>query len=340
MGNGAAFQSVTLSASTHKLAWVFSFPGPGDTITSLMFRYTLRTGTPPTYLVSLQSLDATTGFPSTTVLGGGSPASATFTPPASTAWDSTIQTVALANSLAVTRGQLMAMVIEYSSGTINGSNNSAFTRDWSLALHNNRSTLPYPLVDSGAGYVKTVNSSFDVFGLKSSTRTYGQIVKSVTTNDITSNGNRIALALKIPAGFSSAIKLAGIRYFGSPPAAAKNWIAGVWNSAGTVIINRSVDSDISGQPGGTNRFTEIYFDTAPVPVSVGTTYYIGVERVDAQLSVQSQDIDTSGDGDTSGFGQNAFMATWNGSAWSSVLTSLPLIEPILEDVSFNGTILA
>ena len=50
-----------------------------DTLTTGCFLYGLRTGTPPTYRAALEAV-GTDGTPDGTALGGGSPASVTFTP--------------------------------------------------------------------------------------------------------------------------------------------------------------------------------------------------------------------------------------------------------------------
>src|SRR3990167_2686468 len=95
-GGSISANNQGLTSSGHKLGQCF-YPQLIDTITHLGFRYGLRTGTPPTYRVSLQALGGA-AKPTGTVLGGGSPASATFTPPADTTWDTTWQWVALTNS--------------------------------------------------------------------------------------------------------------------------------------------------------------------------------------------------------------------------------------------------
>src|SRR5690349_18160435 len=81
-------------ASIDRIAHVLQLPA--DTWTHVGFRYGARTGTPVQHKTGLQTPDAS-GNPDGTYLGGGSPASGTFTPPADATWDGTWQWVALAN---------------------------------------------------------------------------------------------------------------------------------------------------------------------------------------------------------------------------------------------------
>jgi hypothetical protein len=130
-GGSVSFTNFTINSSAGTadiVVWCFQ-ADTTDAITDLGFRYGARTGTPPTYRISLQGASTSGIGPDGTVLGGGSPASQTFTPPADTSINGLWQWKTLANSYTPTRGQFLCSVIEYSSGTIDGSNNSSFTKE-------------------------------------------------------------------------------------------------------------------------------------------------------------------------------------------------------------------
>lgn len=98
---------------------IIDFPS-SKTITNVQIYCQYKTASaPPTYKISLQSVDAN-GLPTGTILGGGTPASKNFAGASLTvgAWN----TITLDNSYAVSAGDDFAIVLEYVSGTIGFSN--------------------------------------------------------------------------------------------------------------------------------------------------------------------------------------------------------------------------
>lgn len=137
--------------ATNKYAVIFpSFPS-AKTITNIQLYVNAKNGTPPTFLASLQSINSY-GHPTGTILGGGSPASNTFTGASLTAgaWN----TVTLSNSYAVAAGEAFAAVLEHSSGTVDFSNyfrlnNNLIDPPWTL----NSSALALGMLyGSGTGW--------------------------------------------------------------------------------------------------------------------------------------------------------------------------------------------
>src|SRR5262245_6559267 len=105
------FGTLALNQSTDTMEFIWDSYDNGLVISRLGFRYGTRTGTPPTYRISLQGVDGS-GLPDGTIKGGGSPASATFTPPADTSWNSTWQWINLSNTYTTAnRGEKLATVI-------------------------------------------------------------------------------------------------------------------------------------------------------------------------------------------------------------------------------------
>lgn len=211
IGNASAspaFSSHTIDATNDSLMVAAFWAQEAATITHLGFRYSLRTGTPVAHKISLQGVNSS-GNPDGTVKGGGSPAEGSFTPPADSSWDSTFQWVALDNSYAVSRGELLSIVVE-PTGTPNGSNNSAFTTTLSVVGH----SVPFGRTrNSGSWNSQTFQTP--IYGYKSSTKSYGTPIQSVSTYTIgtTTDPDEVAAKFTIPSSACSTYKLLGARVF-------------------------------------------------------------------------------------------------------------------------------
>jgi hypothetical protein len=331
----ATFALGQLDSSSDKWAAVFQVPEDA-TITHLGFRYGARTGTPPTYRISLQSLDATTGFPDTTVLGGASPASGTFTPPADATWNGTWQWVALDNSYAAVRGQVLAMVIDHSSGTIDASNRSSYTFEVSNANWYGAGvwTFPYNVWDQGAGYAK--RTGHPIFGVRTASARYGFPLESFyDTLSAATNGHRQAMKFTLPAGWGSTFKVVGVRgHFRLAHSVTSAAKIALW-SASSELQAISIDSDNVSSATSQIGMAEFYFDEASLTeLSFGTTYYIGVE-VTNTIACELRGIQLDSADDLSAYpgGDQFYFSSYNGSAWSDDQTVRPLCELILDDIT-------
>jgi hypothetical protein len=323
------FSTVALDTTTDKQAVVFHAP-EAVALTHAGFRYGVRTGTPPTYRISLQGVDAS-GNPTGTVLGGGSPASATFTPPADATWNSTWQWVALSNSYTPARGELMAVVIDYSSGTVDGTNNGSFTYANGASIYQ-RATFPYPLLDTTGSWAKPTLLD-PSYAVKSATRVYGVPVVAFTNLVASTSGHRVALKVTLPSGWAATWQAVGVRFNASTPAAGQTWIVGLWDSAGAVLQAVTLDSDQSASTTSDRRFHEVWWDDTPVTLSFGATYYVGIERVGSNVQLNTLEVASVDELTAFPLGASAHAATWNGSAWSDVSTQRPAIELILKDIT-------
>lgn len=325
----AGFSNLALDASTDKIGAVFQAP-EAATITHVGFRYGTRTGTPPTYKIGLQGV-TTGGLPDGTYLGGGSPASATFTPPADATWNGTWQWIALDNSLAVTRGQVLTLVVEYSSGTVDGSNNGTFTYILTKTVMSERTGSPYAVTNTGSWGKETVGQP--AFGFKSASKTYGNPWEDATTTALGTNGHRAALRFALPAGSGDTFKVAGLRATLDGPASA-DWKFGLWDAAGTMIQDVTIDADFAAVLTGVARNYTVFFDEASLTaLNFGTAYYVGVERTTVSCGLYSVDVDSSAELTGVYGGSEFYLATWNGSAWTAVQTKRPTLELILDDAT-------
>lgn len=316
-----------VDASNEGIAWCF-LSETDQPITKLWFRYGARTGTPPTYRISLQSID-TSGNPDGTVLGGGSPASATFTPPADASWNGLGQWVTLTNSYTPSLGQMLVIVIEYSSGTIDGSNNSSFTRGWntggSLA-----GGLPFVMVNSGGTWSKVNNGG--VYAYATSSNRYGLPAVSAYTTTVSTTGHRSAAGFTLPSGWGQTYALAGFSMAGRIGGSGATAKFGVWNESGTMLAESiTLDCDASGNLTGTQNTRAIF--TSVVNLNFGTKYYVGVENGGSVCSMHGAVLTEADDRLCFPLGANVVHATWNGSAWTDVTTIRPSFDLIFADIT-------
>lgn len=320
----------TFDATNDGVAFVF-MSETTDPITKVFFRYGVRvgTGTPPTFRISLQALD-TSGNPTGTVLGGGSPASATFTPPADATWDGTGRWITLANSYTPTRGQILAIVIEHSSGTIDAANGSTITRSMLGGIQSN-SGIPYALTEN-SGIWSKVNASA-VFGYGTATTKYGMPITGQYNTLLSTVGNRSTMFFTIPTGFMSTYQLRGMLIAARFPATANTTKLAIWNSAGTQIATTdTIDSDHQGAI--SNYVNTVAIFNSLVTLDAGTKYYAGIEVLSGSTQgVTGVTVTENTDRQCFPLGENRGLATWNGSAWTETDTVLPLVELIFEDIT-------
>lgn len=327
------FANTSFDNTGDKLAWIIQVVD-ALTITKLGFRYGARANTPPTFKISLQGVDAS-GLPDGTVLGGGSPASATFTPPADASWDGTWQWVTLDNSYLTTRGQLLCIVIEHSSGAFTATD-STFTHIFSGVTGN--LTFPYYAVKDGAGaFAKTMAAADMVYGYATASQAYGVPAQgySVAATAAT-NGHKHALKFKIDSDFCDSYKVVGVRLAMAGQTAAKSFVVSLRQTDDTVLQNVTIDTDqiITSTVG---RAREFYFDESSLStLSAGTFYRLCIE-VDATamaVGMHRLQFASSGDADAMPGGSTNFLfSSYDGSSWTDDATQRPVAELILADIT-------
>lgn len=180
-----------------------------DPITEVYIYPSISSST-PTYKVSLQELDAN-GYPSGTILGGGSPASATFNP-TSLGWsDGVVYSVALDNSYTPTHiGQYIVAVIEYVSGTIGSINRTRFSIGQSKGIVPEK--FPYFTSTNGGSSWTVSNSSYQGIGAyKTASASYGIMATSygVQMFSSSSSPNEYAVKFTVPSSYAS-YKIRGV----------------------------------------------------------------------------------------------------------------------------------
>lgn len=330
-----AFSNHVVDAATEGIAGVFR-AFTADPITHLGFRYGVRTGTPPSYAATIESLVATTGLPDGTDIGGGSPTSAIFTPPADTTWDGLYQWIALTNAWTPAVAQEFCATIRYSSGTIDGSNNSSFTRDVSAIAP--AMTYPTPITNSGGTWTRTTLQS--VMAYRTASGRYGFPLEAIyNTRSASTAGLRVAGKFTLPSGITTTCTLRGFKFSGSiASATGKAPIAGLWNAAGTVLQNVTLDSDIPVSATSPYKcYDDILFDESSLTaLSPGTAYYIGLEvadAVNAGVLINGLQMNAAADMGSLPLGTSAYLSNWDGAAWTDNTLVRPFIELILDDMT-------
>lgn len=329
----------TLTSSTH--GWGVGFRARDtNPITHLGFLYNSRTGTPPTYRISLQGMDATNGRPDGTVKGGGTPASATFTPPADTTWNSIWQWISLDNSYTPTLGEELCFWVDYSSGTVNASNYSGFTVSLSTGAGLPQNEY-YPLIKLASG-TYTKSGVLPVFGIRTASTRYGNIMQSsYNSRSASTVGHRQAMTFALPSGIFSSYQVSAVRFCGSiASAAAKNPLLKIWDGDGTTVMQSiTLDSDIGTNPSVAYNLHELQFGT-PASLTPGTTYYAGLEVADATsggVLINGIQLNGADDRDSWEGGTNIGFATYNGSSWTADSTVFPFMQLTVNGIVGGGS---
>lgn len=343
---GITFSNFTLNSSAgtvDRLSHCYQVEN-AETITHLGFRYGARSATPPTFKISLQAKLTTGAGPTGTVLGGGTPAEGTFLPPADTTWDGTWRWIDITD-YTPSRGQWVCNVIEYSSGTIDGTNNSSFTSTLGNAHIRGPFPLAYTQTNAGAW---TALDELPIYGYKTASRSYGHPIEDFTSSEAYSSDStpdERGLRCKIPATATGTYKILGAWVqFETVPAAGKTINMNLYTGTGTSAEQTvAIDTDYIGANGGSNReparflFTDATLDT----ITAGTVFRITFEAVDTSTNIEIGSFFTDGNAEMSAFpgGLECYTSTrTNAGAWDSDTTNKrPLIFPIVQELAGAAT---
>lgn len=322
-----------VDASDEGIGWVFQCPFT-EAITHVGWRYGVRTGTPPTFITGLEGVSVTTGLPDGTYLGGGSPASVTFTPPADATIDGLWQWKALTNSYTpASRAEEMALTVRYSSGTIDASNNSSFTRTAATTGVGGDGVfgLPYSVVLAAGAWSKPATADDAmVFGIRTASGRYGIFWQSQYTTTTSTAGNRQTMRFTLPAGHGDTFKVVGARSAYLPAAGTVKF--GLWSGT-TEIQAKTVDADQLMSP-TTQRIQQFFFSDATLDaLSFGTEYRIGFEVISGAIGLRGHQLSEANDRLMFPYGDIRGLSTWDGAAWTDDDTVLPDMELIFDDIT-------
>ena len=292
--------------------------------------YCTAVATAPTYKYTLQSIDASTGAPSGTVLA----TTAEFTPSATT-----IEAHAFVAAYTASAGEFLAIVIEHGSSTISASNDATFLDRQGIVKF---ILFPYQLARSSLGSwqegdkdaypaitVQTDLTDIDICGIFST----GDSAESISTS-----GHRYAQRILIPSGENIELHIDGFRFCGTVEANAyDDFKAGAWSADGTELAAATIDSRNQADPTSTtNQFAREYRFTSSVTLTAGTVLYFGFQDTGDGLNVGY--MQPAGlNGLKSWPGGAAFYASkWAGSSWADDNTRRLLLNPILSSIHGTG----
>ena len=315
-------QNHTIDASNDGVGWVMQAYN-AEPITHVGFRYGARNGTPPTYSIALETVDAATGAPTGTDIGGGSPTAVNFTPPADTSIDGLWQWVALTNAYTPAAGDVFAGMIR--SGTTDAVNYSTFTRQMSSI--STFGGFPYQVTLTGGTYTKSANANF---AYRTASGRYGRIIQaSYTTNTAGTSGHQSLMHFTLPSTHGSTFQVRG--FSGVINCGLTNCKAVLLNTSGTVLQEFDIDVD-QDSTSGTAGFEYLFSTATLATLSYGTKYYIGLQSGGGGVGVRGVQLASADDRVAYPHGANRGLVTYNGS-YTEDNTVMPLLDLILEDIT-------
>lgn len=348
----------TVVAMNSAAIWVgFVFQAnSAATVTQFKFLVGTHTGTPTQYRVSFQGVSASTGNPDGVIT-----ASALFS---SSTGDSTLKTLAITrdgsggalSSVAFTRGQIVAMVIEPCPNTTlpctsatapDASNFWNVVKYYTGTNYTGRATLPYPVTSANTGSTWTHEVETPVYGYADATTSYGFPIQKFNAVTGVSSGAEQAVAFNLPTTWCKTVRIAGIQAVIQTAAASKNTKIALYSGT-TVISSFTWDSDISVNNSGSYRPVQLWFTDSTLPtLNCGTTYRIGFSPQDASNAVGLETMTVAAVGDFAPIpgGTNFWSSTRTGcgaacdttaTAWTDVTTDRPLLALIVDDWTTAG----
>lgn len=325
-----SYTTFTLNESADAVEVVF-MADEAATITKLGFRYGSRTGTPPTFKISLQGVTGA-GVPDGTIKGGGSPASKTFTPPADTTWNSAWQWITLDNSYTCTRGELLALVIKYDSGTIDGSNNSSFTELINGGTVAN--ALPYMIQNNNG--TRTLRPLLPVFGYASASKVFGCPSETHVAQAIFgSSGTPDEIGTKFTVPGSGTFTVGAVEFFAAMNPGGTADVT-LYDTDGTTVLQRvTIDTDASSSSSFA-RWVVPFDETTLSALTLGSTYTLSIAP-SGTITVYGLEVDAAADWDAWPGGQDwVYRTRTDAGAWTDNTARRLFLAAHVKDVTSSG----
>jgi hypothetical protein len=316
LSGAATATNFTINAGGTWASWVFQ-PPEAVTMTTFLFRYGVRTGTPVQHRISLQGVN-TSGNPDTTIV-----VCAAFTPPADTTWNNTVQAITFSSNCAggspttasLTRGAFYSIVVEpcpnaaapcSGAATPDGSNNSTFTTDWANIASPARQSFPYADTTANSGSTWTKLGNQPIFGYRSASKSYGVPLQNIQTSSI-SSGSEQGVSFTLPSTWCTTFQVLGVRFAMNTPAAAKSMKVVLYNGT-TVQQSVTYDTDFM-KSNGTNNTAELYFsDSNLVTLTCGSLYRVKFSPQDASNNFGLMQFNLAAAGDRTAFAGGTIFA--------------------------------
>jgi hypothetical protein len=332
-------QLLTIGDATSRVEFVTQ-AREAASITTLKFYYGVRALTPVTHKIGFRTPNAATGKCDGAYLTGTGEASASFTPPASTAWDNTWQTVTLtATTFAVTRGQNLCITIE-PTGVPSGGNTSSF--GWSATSAGVEGTATDYVWTVATG-TYTHRGDLPMIGYGNGSRMFGfPYTYSQVTFDVGTSPDEFATRFKYMCPVGCTYKVAGLKYYGKIAPASTSTKFQLYN--GTTVLNTvTFDNDYSGGWGGNVTFAPVFFtDTNLSSLTCQSVYRVGIQPQNAgSFFVAAADYPAASDIDSAPYGLEYYTSSRTDvGAWTDTTTRRMAILPIIDSIqcSAGGTV--
>lgn len=279
----ASYTNHTLDGATDQIEYMFQCE-EACAIDALCVRQGTTTGTPPTYELRLEGA-STAGRADGTVKSSTN-AKGDLTLPGANA----VGCATLTSSYTCTKGEFLAGVIDYRTGTIDGSNNAGFTYQNANALG-----YRYPMtwtVDAGTA---TYRAGIQTFSYKCGSTYYGFLPETSGQFDFGSGSNPDERGNKftIPASSCSTFKIDGARWNGYMNASGSTLEVSIYEGT-TARQNTALDTDYDTS-GGSAGYLKVDFDES-YTFDCGTEYIVAIKPNSASgvsTGLQYINVDTN-----------------------------------------------
>jgi hypothetical protein len=326
-GSATGLQAFSLNEATDFWEVVFQTPEPMS-IQRLGFLQIAMTS-PPNYKISLQGVDGA-GHPDGVIKGGVSPASKVFTPSSNN-----FNWITLENAYSAARGEFLALVIGYESGTIGASN---FVQLRSVFSGYN-GKFPYGIENNNGTRTRRFIAPF---GYGPANKAFGFPFNNSATTQINSGSspNEAGVKFTLPRSWGATYKLVGARVTLSPTAGHTIRLQ-LYNGGGAAdtTVLQSVDHDTdAGQSTGAGSIWELYFDeTELTTLRFGSAYRLTLAPQSAtNQGIPRNSVASAADLDALPVGQNLHWTQRAGGNWTDSTTLLPFFELIIADLKAEG----
>lgn len=316
------FGSQIIDAAGEEHAVIFRVPKTGN-LSHLLFRVGSVTSA-QTLRVGLETVDATTGFPTGTAYGSmvvGTQAS----PSANTLYE-----VALGTAASATDGDVVAMVVEFDS-TVGNLQLSMFS-----GIRDMNQGLPYAALYTGTWAKQSDLNMTPIIGVKYDDGSYhfvggmvGQTASSATFNNTSTPDERgNVFTLDAP------VRVCGLWGAISPTA---NCDLVLYNSSDTVLATVSIDADQVA--GTTMRLVHGFFD--PVSLAIGTYRVVVKPTTASDVNISYISVNSNGQFGCNAAGEKVVLTTrTDAGAWTNTSTEqvshLGMIIDQIDDGTGSG----
>lgn len=278
---------------------------------------------PPLLQVDLQALAGSS--PGGTILGGASPASATFTPVAGFQW------VTLANPYTPALGDLVAAVCEYASGTVGAANYA----DFNLRIGNHPLCEPLPLSFNGSAWSNNATQCPTVC-VQYADGTVQPLtcgLTAIANIDFGSGSNPNEYGITFTAAGNFTID--GV-LVGAKPGGTFTGVVTVYDAGSNPLVGSDNTTVTAADTNGGASLNLVHVPITPLALAAGATYTIGWKATTANtIRVQKHtyaDVATK----RACFGDASFVSRQGNGAWTQDGNSTCLMTPTLSAVAAGG----